>query len=180
MSTLEPEPSSKTCHILIRVAESIGEAKSIEISFGEDQSIVPLIQVVDARHRLLTFSEPGTISEISGSIVVAPTKSVHLAQAKTLGDRQLSTELSFHWEETSAEAQQVAEWLNGMEDWSFEMWGHSLLKSLSTYTDKIRVEDGQIKASFSQEIGPFSNFNLFARPRFRMSIESIALVPEEK
>lgn len=178
--TVVPEVHSKTCHLLIRLAESIGEPRSMEISFGENQSILPLVQYVDERHRLLTFSEPGTASGIiNGFIAVTPSKSIHLAQAKTLGERQLSTELKFHWDQDSAEAQQVAAWLNGMEEWSFEMWGHSMLKSLSTYTDKIRVEEDQIIAAYPQEIGPFSNFNLFVRPRFRMRIESIALVPKE-
>lgn len=173
-----PEPNSKTCHVLVRLAESIGEPRSMEISFGENQSILPLVQYVDPRHRILTFAIPDSRAELGCHFSVTPTKSVHLGQSKTLGDRQHSADVRFRWNRDSEEGEQVAEWFGKAEEWSFEMWGHSMVKTLSMHTDRIRFEDNQIIASYPVEIGPFSTFNLFVRPRFSMEIDSVALVPE--
>ena len=174
-----PEPSSFTHHILVRIVDSIPTPFTIEISLVTKGGIRPLVQTIDDRHRLLTFSVPKSTSGIQGYFSLTPSRNMPVAQGRTRKEQQLSSTLKFHWKDDSHDAQQVMEWMTEAE-WHFEMWAHSITRSRSSYSDKVQRVGDHITASFREEIGPYSNFTLFARPTYRITISGIALSPVEQ
>jgi serine/threonine protein kinase len=177
-----PEALSQTHHILIRVTEGISIPYGTRVTLNSinngSQVVQPLIQVLSDHHRLLTFSMPRSTDTIGGTFEVSPEKATAVAQARTRREQQLSTTLRFRWVENFDAARQVLEWMSSNEGWSFEMWGHSITRSTSSHSDNIHGEGDSITADFPMEIGSFSSFLLFAKPKYRQEINQIPLSPK--
>ena len=177
---LTPLPSSDTCHILLQLDESVADPISVDITLGKDRSLYPMVSPLTDRLRLLTFSAPQSMPHIKAQITVTPSKNSLLAQARTGRERQLSNIITFDWKAKQEEAQQVIEWMDRNPAWTFEMWGHSMIKSSSSHSTELSSDGNKMTAVFPDEIGPYSSFTLFARPRYQMTIDQIPLKPRGK
>ena len=178
---LNPEPTSQTHHLLIQVIETIPSPYNIKVTLNQvtdgKHVIQPLVQVLSNQHRLLTFSMPQSAETIGGSFEVSPEKATAVAQARTRREQQLSEKLRFRWADGFVEARQVLQWMSSSEGWSFEMWSHSITRSISSHSRTIQGDSDSITAEFPMEIGPFSNFLLLAKPKYRQEINQIPLSP---
>ena len=179
--TLVQEPLSQTHHLLIRVTDTIPSPYNIKVTLSQGTNgrhvVQPFIQVLSNQHRLLTFSMPRSADTIRGSFEVSPEKTTAVAQARTRREQQLSKTLRFRWIDDFDEARQVLKWMSSSEGWSFEMWGHSITRSISSQSQAIHGDSDSITAEFPMEIGSFSSFLLFAKPKYHQEINEIPLSP---
>jgi tRNA A-37 threonylcarbamoyl transferase component Bud32 len=179
---LIPEPLSETHHLLIRVTDTIPSPYNIKVTLNQGTKgrhvVQPLVQVLSNQHRLLTFYMPRSTDTIGGTFEVSPEKATAVAQARTRREQQLSTTLRFRWTEDFDAARQVLEWMSSSEGWSFEMWGHSITRSISSHSRTIHGDSDIITAEFPMEIGSFSSFLLFVKPKYRQEINQIPLSPK--